>query len=199
MERLRDLLGRFLRLRKPRRLQTLPYEELPAYYRVDPRGVSHEFMRRLHKIVCRASVDYALRNPEHGKMTSDQAAELTVRAFQGFAPEFLSGKPETLLLRFAGVMRQQVLDATAFLSIRRLYYHQLPLYHLKNDEQRRLLAAFYDEALDPTRLGQVAAEAHLSVDETKRIIKEANQALNRVISNRFKAADLRNLTENLLP
>lgn len=197
---MRVLESLWARLWGTRPLESLPYEELLARYSKAPRAVYTEFCRRLHRTVFYAALDYAKR---HAPADAEREAnELTIRVFEAFAPQVASGEPATGLRRFAGVIRT-LLDEEAFRMVARIYYRQLPLYHMENDEQRRVLAALFDDGLavpSGTSMAESVAERfHMSVVRADVVIKMARQRLDRVIQEDFDPDELRSLTEDTLP
>src|ERR1700691_4114630 len=100
------------------RLEALPFEELQNRYAEDPHDVYREFIRRLHRLVFYAAEDYLGR---HGNRDKQEVEEMTMRVFEDFGPEFGSGEPITLLVRFSSAIRR-VLDGEAFQQIVEVYY-----------------------------------------------------------------------------
>src|SRR5208282_6395343 len=105
------------------KLEALPFEELQNRYGEDPQGVYREFSRRLHKLVFYAAQDYLGRHGDN--RAQKDVEELVIRTFEDFGPEFGSGEPTMLLLRFANAIRR-VLDEEAFRRIVEFYYRLLP-------------------------------------------------------------------------
>jgi hypothetical protein len=193
-------LWEFFRSTKHEDLRSLSYEALLTEYPNDPKKVYNEFIRRLYRLVFEASKHYA-RHHHSGGNLQQEAGKFTEKAFQEFLPEFHSGPPKDVLRRFATVLRTRILDEDAFNSIRKLYYHQLPLYHLRNDEQRRVLAAFFDTRLataeDPAV--EVAKAMQMSPQQVQETTQAANQALRKVIERDWDKSELNRLTEGILP
>lgn len=181
------------------RLEALPFEELQNRYAEDPQGVYREFIRRLHRLVFYAAEDYLGR---HGNRDQQEVEEMTMRVFEDFGPEFGSGEPITLLVRFSSAIRR-ILDGEAFQQIVEVYYRLLPTYHITDDAERRFLAAAYQGALagDGQRdIDQILAERfETTVEEAGSILASARRHLDDVIGNDFEAAELQEATEGYLP
>jgi hypothetical protein len=164
------------------------FEELCERYGEEGDPVWQEFVCRLSALVFQAAVDCATRR-------DIDIAESVVRVFEEFKPTFASGSAESLLRRLAGVIRRR-LDATAFESIAFRYYVLGPIYHLKDDEQRRLLAVAYQMRLGPGVERQLAERFGMHAVRVADVLKRANLALRRAIRDDF--SDLRESTEGYL-
>lgn len=185
-------------------VETAPYEELfRRYGDADSDGkrmIFAELCRRLSRLVYRATQDYVGRRK--GNVSESEVTELKDKIFRSFAPEMDAGKPEFGLRRLATRIRSE-LDDEAFYYIARAFYYQLPIYHLPNDEQRRILAALLQEELykreGVSYVEQVAQDFRISQRRAAAIIKSGNKRLNQVIENDFEEDELRRLTEGYLP
>jgi hypothetical protein len=178
----------------------LPFEELQNRYEEGPEAIYKEFIRRLNKLVFYASVDYLKRNRQ--SVTKQSAEEKMMRTFEEFGPEFGNGEPATLLRRFADAIRR-VLDDQAFDGIGYFYYSLLPTYHIRDHQERKLLAASYQAALQGEKgkdIDEALAERFdLSVEKVRLILHSARRRLQDVMDKEFGAAELRELTEGYLP
>jgi hypothetical protein len=172
-------------------LASVPYEELVRRYPKERKEAFDEFVRRLSGIVFLAAADFCKREGV------ERAAELTTSAFEAFLPHIVAGVPEMVLRRFAGTIRG-VLDDEAFRTIERLYYLHLPLYHLQDDEQRRCLEAMLASGL-AAEAPQIAERLLLPVERVEQLLKAGNRELDRVMHEDFEEAELRELTEGVLP
>lgn len=190
---------RALKVGRPIQLENLPYDRLLASYTNDPAGVWNEVVRRLSKIVFLACMDFALRNPPHnGEAYPDFAQRLTARAFVQFVPLIKSGPPELVLVRFAREFRNTVVDASAFEKIRMIYYMQIPLYQMKDSNQRELLAEAFNAGLRPDIIAEIAASRGLDHAAMRTEFKAANEAL-ATTRDRIDPDRLRSMTEGTLP
>jgi hypothetical protein len=180
------------------KLEAVPFEELQNRCAEDPEGVHREFIRRLHKLVFYAAAEYLKR---HGNRDQREVEEMTMRVFEDFAPEFASGEPIRLLVRFSHAIRR-VLDREAFEGIVHLYYPLLPTYHIPDDAERRFLAAAYQAVLagDGERdIDEILAERfETTVEEAGSILASARKHLDEVIRDDFEAAELKEATEGYL-
>lgn len=193
LEKIRELL----RGQKP--LESVPYEVLVERHSLDPEGVCREFMRRLQKTVFFAALDYSKRQQKgNPKVDPD---DVTSAIFMTFFGEFNNGSPESLLTRFAGTIRRY-LDEEAFSQIAYAYYRQIPLYHIEDDEQRKYLAALFDN--EATKQGKSIAEEiadrfQVSATKAESVIEQGRTRLNQIIQNDFDAEELRQMTEGRYP
>jgi hypothetical protein len=178
--------------RKKPGLDRLPFEELQVRYRSEPTLVLKEFIRRVQPLVFQAALEFLRRT--HSPAAQSDVEEASLKVFEDFTPEFTNGSPSTLLVRFAAAIKR-ILDDTAFEVIATRYYHQVPLYHLKDDQQRRLLAATYQRGVGPDLVEYLAERFQLPTDEVERGLAEANKSLKRLIEKDFTEADLRTMTE----
>lgn len=186
-------LWEWIRHRPP--LDSAPYEELLRRYPDERAAVFNEFMRRLSELVFLAAVDLCTRQ---GLVAiRERAAELTTSAFHAFVPEMGTGRPEMVLRRFAMTLRN-VLDEDAFRTIERVYYRHLPLYHLRNRDQRRCLEAMFASGLSATPQ-QIAERLLLPVARVVKLLKAGNLELARVVKEDYEEAELREMTEGRLP
>jgi hypothetical protein len=181
-------------------LNEVPFEELAERFAGEPHEVSREFVRRLKGLVWYAAEDYLRRS--HQPVMQEDVDENMNQVFREFFPQFGAGDPTTLLLRFAEAIRN-VLDAAAFKMIAHRYYYLLPIYHLKDDEQRRLLSAFFQNGLG-TRVGSdfaedLAEEFHMPVEKVVKVLRLGATELQRIIKNDFTPTELNELTEGYLP
>ena len=93
-----------------RKLDALPFEELQSTYAEDPVGAYKEFVRRLSRLVFFAATAYLKKvDPKSSQAEIEQKVE---RIFREFSPQFTSGDPQKILLRFADVIRNELDDAT---------------------------------------------------------------------------------------
>jgi hypothetical protein len=182
------------------KLEALPFEELQNRYGEDTQGVYREFSRRLHKLVFYAAQDYLGRHGDN--RAQKDVEELVIRIFEDFGPEFGSGEPTMLLLRFANAIRR-VLDEEAFRRIVEFYYRLLPTYHIVDEQERRFLAAAFQAALAGEKekdLDEILAERfETTVEEAGSILASARHHLDHVIGNEFEAGELHDSTEGYLP
>jgi hypothetical protein len=118
-------------------------------------------------------------------------------AFHSFVPEMGTGQPEMGLRRFAARVRS-VLDEQAFEFIKRAYYRHLLLYYLEDRDQRRCLEAMYAMGLAVTPQ-QIAGRLLLPVEQVKQLLRDGNRELERILKDDFEEAELREMTEGLLP
>jgi hypothetical protein len=176
-------------------LETAPYEELLSHHRARPREVYNEFVRRLSELVFLAALNFCKRQ---GVAAVEEKAEaLQTSAFQVFAPEMGSGEPKMVLRRFAATLRN-VLDDEAFRTIERAYYRHLPLYHLRDNEQRRCLEAMLATALTATPQ-QIAKRFLLTAARVEELLKAGNRELERIVREDYEEDELRAMTEGRLP
>ena len=173
-------------------LDRLPFEELAGRYEVEPVAVFEEFVRRLEPLVFQAAFDFVTRTSHPATVV--EVEKMTMKVFEDFTPEFASGARSMVLVRFAAAIRR-VLDEEAFEAIATRYYHQLPLYHVKDDQQRRLLSASYQCGVGPTPAEDMAQRFQITVDEAARILRNGNRSLRDVIANDFTEDELNELTE----
>jgi hypothetical protein len=190
-----ETIYRWSRRFKPK-LDRLPFDELARRYPREELQVWTEFHRRLNKIVLNAAVEYVDRT--RGTVSQQEVEEKMMQVFDEFAPRFASGNPDMLLRRFAAAIRR-VLDDEAFESIAYRYYYHLPIYHLEDDQQRRVLAACYENALNLDVAKQMSERFMITVAEAERIIDAANRSLSEVIANDFTPQELSKLTEGYVP
>jgi hypothetical protein len=177
--------------RKPS-LDRLPFEELAERYKSEPVAVLEEFVRRMQPLVFQAALDLETRL--HPPASNAEVEEMALKVFEDFTPEFMSGDPSMVLVRFAAAIRR-VLDDEAFEAIATRYYHQLLLYHVKDDQQRRFLSASYQKRFGPTPEEDMAQRFQVTVDEARRIIRNANRSLQDVIESDFTEDELSEMTE----
>jgi len=186
-----ETIGRWLG-RKPS-VDKLPFEELPTRYVDDPEGVYEEFVRRLHRIVFQAAKDFLARNEPAS--ADKEGVELKVmEAFRDFAPQFAIGDPSLLLVQFEGAVRR-VLDDEAFQGIAHRYYYQLPIYHLKDEEQRKYLAASYEKGIRSTVAEEIAEQFRVSIEHASKVIAEGNRSIEDLIANDFTEEELKDMTQ----
>jgi hypothetical protein len=160
-------------------LDRLPFEELAGRYESEPVAVFEEFVRRMQPLVFQAALDFVTRvNPPPSK---PEVEKMSLKVFEDFTPEFISGEPSMVLVRFAAAIRR-VLDEEAFDAIATRYYYQLPLYYMKDDQQRRFLAASYQSGVGQMPTEDLAERFQVTVDDASRIIREGNRSLLRTIS-----------------
>lgn len=185
-------------------VERAPYEELFRRYKranISEKGqIYYEFCSRLSRLVYRASQDYVQR----GKTaeSDDSVEKLKDRVFRSFAPDMAAGDPDYGLRRF-GTHISNILDKEAFDCIARAFYYQLPIYHIANDEQRRILAAMLQAEMSKKKgssyVEQVAEDFCMSPERVKVVMKAANKRLEYVIDNDFEREELRELTQGYLP
>jgi hypothetical protein len=182
------------------RLEALPFEELQNRYKSDDHEIYKEFTRRLHRLVFYASEDFLKRQGVF--VGQEEIEELVMRVFEDFGPEFGSGEPIMLLVRFANAIRR-VLDPTAFDRISTFYYPLLPAYHISDDLERRYLVGAYQEALGNKQgkmIDEVLAERfETTASEASSILKRARQELDEIIQSEFEVSELQQATEGCLP
>lgn len=180
-----------------RKLEALPFNELQASGAENPVSAYTEFIRRLQRLVFYAAEEYLQRNST--QVTREAIEEKVGQIFEEFSPEFGSGDPHTVLLRFAAVIRRE-LDAEAFGIIGLFFYKQLPTYHISDDEARIILAASYQEALsnEGSLKEALADRFNRSPDEIERILKRAHEEYEKVITEEFSSDELTELTEGYL-
>jgi len=79
----------------------------------------------------------------------------------------------------------------------------LPVYHIPDDRERRLLAAAYQEALSQPEgssfTNSLATRFGVTADEIQTILPRANRTLSKVIQEEFEAGELARLTVGYLP
>lgn len=202
--RLLDTIDRWIKSFGSGWVEIAPYEELfRRYTDADTAGkqlIFNELCRRLSRLVYRATQDY-LRRRENN-VSESEVTKLKDRIFRSFAPDMAAGQPEFGLRRFATRIRAE-LDAEAFDFIARAFYYQLPIYHIPNDEQRRILAAMVQEELSKgegvSHVEQIGQDFRISSRRARALIKTGNERLKRVIANDFEADELRLLTEGYVP
>src|SRR5215467_5177838 len=122
----------------------IPFEELQNRYSEDANATYKEFIRRLHQLIFYAASEYLERTK--GRRRQEEIENIVIGIFEEFSPQFAIGSPDKILVRFAQVIRNQ-LDDKAFRVIAALFYKQIPIYHLSDEGERRLLAAVYEEGL----------------------------------------------------
>jgi hypothetical protein len=169
--------------RKPS-LDRLPFEELAERYKSEPVAVFEEFVRRMQPLIFQAALDFEMR--AHPSARDAEVEEMVLKVFEDFTPEFMSGDPSMVLVRFAAAIRR-------VLATR--YYHQLPLYHVKDDQQRRFLSASYQNGVGPTPAEDMAQRFQVPVDEAQRIVRDGNRSLQDVIESDFTEDELSEMTE----
>ena len=180
-------------------LWAIPFEELQNRYSEDPKAVYEEFVRRLRWLVFYAAEEYMGRT-QPGR-TREEIEDAVIGIFEDFSPEFNSGEPQMILVRFANILRR-ALDDEAFRVIARRFYTQFPIYHLSDRWERRLLAAAYEEGL--TKQAKSMAESlaerfDVAPDEVRKILAKANNDLAKIIQQEFDVDELRELSEGYLP
>ena len=178
-----------------RRIDAVPFEELQSSYRDDPAGCFKEFVRRLSGLVFSAAASYLKRIDPRTSTGSIRAK--TERIFQEFSPQFIGGEPQTILLRFADVIRRELDDAT-FSAMAPIYYLQLPIYHVADDRSRQLLAAFLQEGKPDEVVELLAQRFNEPVEQIEYDLQKANRDLRKVISEDFTPEELRELTEGYI-
>lgn len=175
-----------------RKLDALPFEELQSTYAEDPVGAYKEFVRRLSRLVFFAATAYLKK--VDSKSSQAEIEQKVEHIFREFSPQFTSGDPQKILLRFADVIRNELDDAT-FSAMAPVFYLQLPLYHIADERARRLLAA----ALQEVKLDEVpyllAQRFNEPVEEIEKGLIKANADLQKVIKEDFTPEELRELTE----
>ena len=112
----------------------MPFEELVERYRTEPAEVFEEFVRRMSGLVFEAARHFVER--ANSPVNAIEMEKLHGKVFENFTPQFTSGAPSMILVDFAKAIRR-VLDDQAFEAIARKYYCQLPIYYVKDDQQRR--------------------------------------------------------------
>jgi len=180
-----------------RKLEALLFEELQDYAAENPEGAYNEFIRRLQRLVFYAAEEYLQR--KSSEVTRDAIEEKVGQIFEEFSPQFGSDDPQTILLRFAAVMRRQ-LDADSFGIMGLFYYKQLPIYHISDDEARIILAACYQDALssEGSLKEALADRFNRSPDEIEKILKKAHKEYDKVMREEFSSDELNQLTEGYL-
>jgi hypothetical protein len=180
-----------------RKLEALPFEELQESAAENPVGAYEEFVRRMQRLVFYAAEEYLQRNS--AEVTREATEEKVSHIFEEFSPQFGSGDPSTILLRFAAVIRRE-LDDEAFRVIGLFFYKQLPTYHISDNDARIILAASYQEALsNEGSLKEALAERfNRSPNEIERILKKAHKEYEKVTSEEFSTDELEELTEGYL-
>jgi len=174
-------------------LDRLPFEELAERYESEPVAAFEEFVRRMKLLVFQAALDFVRR--AHPPASDAEVEEMVLKVFEDFTPEFASGEPSMVLVRFAAAIRR-VLDDDAFEAIATRYYRQLPLYYVKDDQQRRFLSALYQDGVGPTPAEDMAQRFQVTDDEARRIIRDGNRSLQDVIESDFTEDELREMTED---
>src|SRR4051812_15720899 len=160
-------------------LESAPYEVLLSWYPAEQKTVFEEFVRRLSPLVFHASVDFCKRRGVKEEALQQRAKELKTSTFEDFFPEMGAGQPEMVLCRFATTLRS-VLDDEAFRRIERFYYWHLPLYHLRNRDQRRCLEAMFASGLSATPQ-QISEQFHLPTAQVEELLRAGNRELERII------------------
>jgi hypothetical protein len=182
-------------------LEDLTFERLSERFSEDPRGVVEEFNRRLYRTVFEAGKHFANRHPTADESLQGRAEKLTIDLFEKFTPQLSKLPGERTLLNFALLVEQE-LDRAAFNSVRLVFYYRLPLYHVRDNNQRRVLEVCYDLMLASYSADgvtvEVAQRLHMSQQRAAKVIRKAQKALNRAIG-RYSVRDLRALTDNTLP
>ena len=183
-------------VQRPLPLDQLPFELLVEEHALRPQEVQDVFVRRLYPTVFQAAQANIRRKGE--VPTETMAGALANVVFTQFAPEFASGRPEMVLVRFASIIRR-TLGNDAFKEVAPRYYAQLPIFYIENDEQRRFLAAAYSDGLAPELDKRLAARFCVSREHCRAILKQANRAYQAVIDKEFRPEELSRLTEGYLP
>jgi hypothetical protein len=173
-------------------LERLPFEELLGRYAGEPGPVYEEFVKRLHRIIFQAALEYLTRG--NHAVSQVGVEEMTTKVFEEFAPQFASGKAAMLLVDFAAAVRR-VLDHQAFEKIAYRYYYLLPIYHLKDDLEKKLLAASYQRGIRPDLVEQLAGQFNMPAGQIQRSIEKANASLKAVIADDFTPWELSVFTE----
>jgi hypothetical protein len=70
---------------------------------------------------------------------------------------------------------------------------------VKDIEQRKVLAAIYQEGLGSDVAEKIAERFDMGVGQVEDMITKASGALNRLIAEDFSRAELKTLTEGYLP
>lgn len=179
-------------------LDSLPFEELQEQYAEDQQGTYREFIRRLRPLVFYAAQQYL--QSRGNVLTEIEVNNKTDEVFEDFSPEFGCGDPATLLQRFGGAIRR-VLDDEAFRVIALPFYRLLFVYHLRNGEERRFLAAMYEKGL--TTSGDSVAESlatrmGVTPEKASETLQRANQNLQKIMHDDFSPAELKDLTDGYL-
>lgn len=185
---------------RPTSLDSLPYEELHQRFPNAKRAVWEEFVRRLRRLVFQAVQDNCRRKLPHASL--EDLKEQTSQVFAEFYPEFGGGEGETVLLRFARVIRH-ILEDESFERIARRFYYHLPLYHVQDDQQRRFLAALFENGLaTPPGKGfgeDIADRFQVPLEKALEVLRDGRKQLDEVINKEFTEEELRELTEDYLP
>lgn len=190
------LLARFAGLLGgPQPLGSAPYEELLRRYANEPEDVFRELVRRLQPIVLLAAEEYARRNRIAN--VKDDAVDRSKKVFASFAAVITSGEPEHGLRRLAGSIRQ-VLDEESFAAVAQAFYTHVPLYHMRNVDQRRCIEAMLASGGRATA-GDIAAQLMLREADVDALIEAGNKKLQRIISKDFNVDELKTMTEDELP
>jgi hypothetical protein len=199
-----ETISRWIQGRGSNWLESAPFEELVDKYAHgglgDKREIYGEFARRFSRLVFRAAQDFAERR--NVPNVEAEASKLKDKIFRSFVPHMAAGDQNYCLRRFAIHIRN-LLDDKAFSFIARAFYYQLPVYHISNDEQRRILAAMLQTELstagEASYVEKVAQDFHISPLRATNLIKRANQQLEKIIANDFEADELEQFTEGYVP
>ena len=184
--------------RRNPRLDSLRFEELQERYAEDQQGTYREFIRRLRPLVFYAAEHYL--QSIGNAFTEIDVDNKVDEVFEDFSPEFDSGDPATLLQRFAGAIRR-VLDDEAFRVIGPTFYRLLPIYNVPDAQQRRFLAAVYEQALstpDDSVVESLATRMGVTSEEASEVLQRANKSVQKVMREDFSATELRDLTDGYL-
>lgn len=178
--------------RKP--VHDATYEEL--FSGEYPDGVAYpELIRRLKAIV--KAMAYC-----DDPATAEQ---VTNAIFREFAHQFPgSPPPEAGLLRFAWLIRNRI-GTNAFYAggQARVFYTQLPLYHVPDAQLRRCLQFLFHRGFN-RRTNQdltqeLAAELHVSPQQAAALVRQAWHELCDVMKRKFDREQLKGWTEGYLP
>jgi hypothetical protein len=177
-------------------LESAPFEVLfRRYTKADAnekRNIYAEFCRRVGTLVHQAAQDYAKRR------ASEDVDALVNRVFRAFVPQIGAGEPEFGLRRFASTVRSE-LDDEAFECIAHRLYYQLPLYHIANDEERRFLAAMFQQGLlaggGVSHIQELSERLQVSPEHAERVVRCGWKRLDLVVAKDFDEQELNDFTE----
>jgi hypothetical protein len=134
----------------------------------------------------------------------DTAEEATNGIFAEFTHHWPGSPPEAGLLRFAWLIRNRI-GQNAFYGggQARVFYMQLPLYHIEDPQLRRCIQLQCERGFnrwtDQSFTQELADALHISAKQAIALSQQAWRELRDVMDNKFDQEQLKRWTEGYLP